>query len=153
VTQKAANGQDAIVQATIIKKCDRAYHRPESNKACKALTCQHTCDTTELETCPHKWTVRYSVNSRQREQSFTGLSEAQTFQLSVTTGKRTQGAMFADPRAGVAEFLPLCDRFIGGMAKGEREQQGHLPVQLRQPGGNGPAERPQRGTWPAWTPR
>jgi hypothetical protein len=45
--------------------------------------------------------VRYSVNSRQREQSFPTLTEAQTFQLTLSTGKRTQGAMFVDPRAGI----------------------------------------------------
>jgi hypothetical protein len=50
--------------------------------------------------CPHKWTVRYSVNSRQREQSFTELAEAQTFQLTLSTGKRVQGAMFTDPVPG-----------------------------------------------------
>jgi hypothetical protein len=67
--------------------------------------------------CPHKWTVRYSVNSRQREQSFTELGDAQTFQLTLSTGKRTQGAMFTDPRAGMTKFAPLCDAFIEGMAK------------------------------------
>jgi len=61
--------------------------------------------------------VRYSVNSRQREQSFGTLTEAQTFQLTLSTGKQTQGAMFTDPRAGIVEFLPLCDAYIEGMAK------------------------------------
>jgi hypothetical protein len=57
------------------------------------------------------------VNSRQREQSFSALTEAQTFQLTLSTGKQTQGAMFVDPRAGIVEFLPLCDTYIEGMAK------------------------------------
>jgi len=57
------------------------------------------------------------VNSRQREQSFGTLTEAQTFQLTLSTGKQTQGAMFVDPRAGIVEFLPLCDSYIDGMAK------------------------------------
>jgi hypothetical protein len=39
------------------------------------------------------------VNSRQREQSFPTLTEAQTFQLTLTSRKRTEGAMFTDPRA------------------------------------------------------
>jgi integrase len=57
------------------------------------------------------------VNSRQREQSFGTLTEAQTFQLTLSTGKQTQGAMFVDPRAGIVGFLPLCDTYIEGMAK------------------------------------
>jgi hypothetical protein len=57
------------------------------------------------------------VNSRQREQSFTELAEAQTFQLTLSTGKRVQGAMFTDPRAGMTRFLPLAEVFIGQMAR------------------------------------
>jgi hypothetical protein len=30
-------------------------------------TCQHTCEARQVADCAHKWTVRYSVNSRQRE--------------------------------------------------------------------------------------
>ena len=72
---------------------------PDSNKGCAAGTCQHTCEAWQAPNCPHKWTVRYSVDSRQREQSFGTLTEAQTFQLTLSTGKQTQGAMFTDPRA------------------------------------------------------
>ncbi len=115
--RKSSAEANATVQAAIVKKCDRSYHRPESNKGCTNGTCQHTCDPAQVEYCPHKWTVRYSVNSRQREQSFPALTEAQTFQLTLSTGKRTQGAMFVDPRAGIVEFLPLCDAYIEGMAK------------------------------------
>jgi len=57
------------------------------------------------------------VNSRQREQSFLTLDEAQTFQLTLTAGKRVQGAMFTDPRAGMTRFLPLAEVFIGQMAR------------------------------------
>jgi hypothetical protein len=121
VSRKSVKGQNspvqATIEATIFKKCDRTYHKPESNKACANGTCQHTCDADRLESCTHKWTVRYSVESRQREQSFTELDQAQTFQLELTTGKQTQGRMFIDPRAGLAEFLPLCGKFIDGMAK------------------------------------
>jgi hypothetical protein len=39
------------------------------------------------------------------------------FQLTLSTGKQTQGAMFTDPRAGIVAFLPLCDAYIKGMAK------------------------------------
>jgi integrase len=105
------------VQATVFKKCDRTYHKPGSNKGCAAGSCQHTCEAWQVPDCPHKWTVRYSVNSRQREQSFTELAEAQTFQLTLSTGKRVQGAMFTDPRAGIARFLPLADLYIEQMAR------------------------------------
>jgi hypothetical protein len=37
------------------------------------------------------------VNSRQREKSFASLTDAQTFQLTLSTGKQTDGAMFTDP--------------------------------------------------------
>jgi hypothetical protein len=117
VSRKAASGQNALVQGIIKKKCDRAYHKPGTNKGCSAGTCQHTCDPAQVENCAHKWTVVYSVSSRQREQSFATLAEAQTFQLTLSTGKRTQGSMFVDPRAGIVDFLPLCDKYIEGMAK------------------------------------
>ena len=115
--RKAVATQNSLVQATVFKKCDRSHHKPDSNKGCAAGTCQHTCEAWQAPNCPHKWTVRYSVNSRQREQSFGTLTEAQTFQLTLSTGKQTQGAMFTDPRAGIVEFLPLCDAYIEGMAK------------------------------------
>jgi hypothetical protein len=114
---RTAAKHNTLVQATIFKKCDRTYHKPGSNKGCVAGSCQHTCEPGRVPDCPHRWTVRYSVNSRQREQSFTSLDEAQTFQLTLSTGKRTQGAMFTDPRAGIAKFAPLADQFIEGMAR------------------------------------
>ncbi|MDQ2815598.1 MAG: tyrosine-type recombinase/integrase [Actinomycetota bacterium] len=114
---RSSTVKNTLVQATIFKKCDRTYHKPASNKGCIAGTCQHTCEGSQVPDCPHKWTVRYSVNSRQREQSFTTLTEAQTFQLTLSTDKRVQGAMFTDPRAGIVKFLPLCDTYIEGMAK------------------------------------
>jgi hypothetical protein len=52
----------------ILKKCDRSYHKPESNRACAAGTCQHTCE--HPQRCPHAWTLRYWANGRQRELSF-----------------------------------------------------------------------------------
>jgi hypothetical protein len=115
--RKPVNSQNTLVQATVFKKCDRTGHKPATNKACAAGSCQHTCDAAQTVTCAHKWTVRYSVNSRQREQSFATFTEAQTFQLTLSTGKQVQGRMFVDPRAGIAAFLPLCDAFIAGMAK------------------------------------
>jgi len=57
-----------------------------------------------VQECPHKWTVRYSVNSRQREASFGTLTEAQVFQADLSTKKVTQGALFTDPPAGARKF-------------------------------------------------
>ncbi len=114
---RASTAQNALVQATIFKKCDRSYHKPDSNKGCANGTCQHTCEAGQVAGRAHKWTVRYSVNSRQREQSFGTLTDAQTFQLTLSTGKQTQGAMFTDPRAGIVAFLPLCDAYVEGMAR------------------------------------
>jgi Phage integrase family len=115
--RRTSSAQNTLVQATVFKKCDRAHHNPDSNKWCAVGTCQHTCEPAQVGDCPHKWTVRYSVNSRQREQSFGTLTEAQTFQLTVSTGKQTQGAMFTDPRAGIVEFLPLCAAYVDGMVR------------------------------------
>jgi hypothetical protein len=56
------------LQGTIFKKCDMSAHKPDSNKACAAGTCQHTCATPDK--CPHAWTLRYSVNGKQKEESF-----------------------------------------------------------------------------------
>ncbi len=114
---KASSAVNATVQAVILKKCDRTYHKPETNKKCANGACQHTCEPARIETCSHKWTVRYSVNSRQREQSFTGLEGAQTFQLELSSNKKTQGDMFTDPRAGHVPFLPLCGKFVDGLEK------------------------------------
>ena len=52
----------------VFKKCDRASHKPDSNKACAADTCQHTCS--DVERCPHAWTLRYWAEGKQRERSF-----------------------------------------------------------------------------------
>ena len=114
---RTGRAHNTLVQATILKKCDRTWHKPGSNRGCAAGSCQHTCEAWQVPDCPHKWTVRYSVNSRQREQSFGTLDEAQTFQLTLSTGKRVQGAMFTDPRAGIARFLPLAEAYIEGMAR------------------------------------
>ena len=44
MSPKAVKGQNALVQATIFKKCDRTNHKPDSNKLCAGGTCQHTCE-------------------------------------------------------------------------------------------------------------
>jgi hypothetical protein len=117
VPRKSSTVANGLIQATILKKCDRVNHRPDSNKRCANGTCQHTCDPAQVENCAHKWTVRYSVNSSQREQSFATVTEAETFQLTLSTGKQTQGQMFTDPRAGLVKFLPLCGPFIDKIAR------------------------------------
>ncbi|HEY6790235.1 MAG TPA: hypothetical protein VI365_23300, partial [Trebonia sp.] len=110
---------------TILKKCDRTYHRPETNKSCAGGTCQHTCEAPEIERCRHAWTVRYTVNGVQRDKSFrdeidaakrvqrgSGLKKAQDFQLELTRGKRAQGKTYVDPKAGNELFGSACEAFI-----------------------------------------
>ena len=46
-TPTAAN---SLIQATILKKCDRTGHNPGSNKQCANGTCQHTCEPAQVET-------------------------------------------------------------------------------------------------------
>jgi integrase len=65
-----------------------------------------------VEQCRHKWTVRYSVNSRQREASFATLTEAQVFQAELSTKKVTQGALFTDPRAGARKFGDIRRQYV-----------------------------------------
>jgi hypothetical protein len=109
VTNKTPTKVNDLVQATILKKCDRANHRPEKNKGCaardrgeRAGACQHTCETAEIEKCSHKWTVRYPAHSVQGEKSFKTITEAEVWQLDLSAKKVTQGALFVDPNAGTA---------------------------------------------------
>jgi hypothetical protein len=121
----SSRGTNGKLQATVFKKCSREFHRPESNKGCASGTCQHTCEPSVIEKCPHKWTVRYVVNGTQRERSFadeidaqkrvrygTGLKKARDFQLELTRGKRAQGKTYVDPKAGSEPFGPACEAFI-----------------------------------------
>jgi hypothetical protein len=117
--ERSPRGTNGKLQAAILKKCDRTYHRPDSNKQCAGGTCQHTCEAAEVEKCRHAWTVRYTVNGVQRDKSFrdeidasrrvrygTGLKKAQDFQLELTRGKRAQGRTYVDPKAGNELFGP-----------------------------------------------
>ena len=121
-TQNDANGK---LQAVIIKKCSREFHRPETSKTCTNGTCQHTCEPEATGTCRHAWTVRYSVNGTQREKSFrdemddrkrvipgSGLGKARDFQLELTRGKRAQGRTYTDPKAAEEPFMDCAARFI-----------------------------------------
>ena len=115
------------LQGTIFKKCDMSAHKPHSNKACAAETCQHTC--TAPDRCPHAWTLRYSVNGKQKEESFrddmddkkrvrygTGLRKAQDAQLELTRGKRAEGQTYIAPTGAKDNFGEACEAFIATMA-------------------------------------
>jgi hypothetical protein len=123
--RRAGAGNNGKLQATVLKKCDRTYHRPGSNKQCAGGTCQHTCEASAIERCRHAWTVRYTVNGVQRDKSFrdeidaakrvqwgSGLKKAQDFQLELTRGKRAQGKTYVDPKAGNELFGPAAEAFI-----------------------------------------
>src|SRR5580693_4137224 len=99
MSRRAGTGNNGKLQATILKKCDRTYHRPVTNKLCSSGACHHTCEASEIDRCRHAWTVRYTVNGVQRDKSFrdemdarkrvqwgTGLKKAQDFQLELTRG-------------------------------------------------------------------
>jgi integrase len=117
MAKATATAPNSLIQAVIVKKCDRAGHRPDSNKGCANGTCQHTCEPAQVETCAHKWTVRYSANSRQREKSFAAFTDAETFQLNLSADKKAQGSLFVDPAAGNRPFAPECVKFVNGLAK------------------------------------
>ena len=125
MSRRAGTGNNGKLQATILKKCDRTYHRPGTNMQCAGGTCQHTCEPSQIERCRHAWTVRYTVNGVQRDKSFrdemdarkrvqwgTGLKKAQDFQLELTRGKRAQGKAYVDPRAGDELFGTAAEAFI-----------------------------------------
>jgi integrase len=107
----------------ILKKCDRRQHKPGSNRACAAGTCQHTCDRPDR--CPHAWTLRYFANGKQREMSFkddvdgqgrvkygSGQRKAKDARLKITHDKRADGASFVDPRGGREDFCEASDQWI-----------------------------------------
>lgn len=126
------NGNSGKLQGTIFKKCDRAAHRPESNRGCADGSCQHTCETPAVERCPHAWTLRYSVAGKQIEESFrddmdrnkrvrygTGLKKVQDAQLELTRGKRSQGQTYIAPKGGSANFGDAVEQLITHMAIGD----------------------------------
>ena len=116
---------------TVFKKCDRSNHRPETSKACAAGTCQHTCEPSAIEKCPHAWTLRYSVSGKQVEKSFrdkvhettgrtlygSGKKLAQDFQLKLTVDKRSADVTFADHgRTGKANFGEAAEAYLSHLA-------------------------------------
>ena len=62
--------------------------------------------------CAHKWTVRYSVNSRQCEASFGTLTEAHVFQADLSTKKVTQGDSLHRLRAGARKFGDMRREYV-----------------------------------------
>ena len=121
----------------VFKKCDRAGHKPDSNKACAAGTCQHTCS--DVERCPHAWTLRYWADGRQRERSFKdevrhgrtiyggGRKLAQDAQLKLTVDKRAGDRTFADyAKAGKANFGDAAEAFIMRLPVNDRSRSSYL---------------------------
>ena len=121
----------------VFKKCDLAGHKADSNKACAAGTCQHTCS--EVERCPHAWTLRYWADGRQRERSFkdevrngrtvygSGRKLAQDAQLKLTVDKRSGDRTFADySKAGKASFGGAAEAFIMRLPVNERSRSSYL---------------------------
>jgi integrase len=139
MARKGGNGNSGKLQGTIFKKCDRAAHRPQSNRQCAAGTCQHTCEPSAVERCPHAWTLRYSASGKQVEESYrddmdarkrvqygTGLKKAQDAQLELTRGKRAEGQTFIAPKGGSANFGDAAERCISHMAVSERSREAYL---------------------------
>jgi len=121
----------------IFKKCDRANHKPDSNKACAADACQHTCSN--VERCLHAWTLRYWTDGRQRERSFkdevrngrtvygSGRKLAQDAQLKLTVDKRAGDKTFADySKAGKANFGEAAEAFIMRLPVNDRSRSSYL---------------------------
>ena len=121
----------------VFKKCDMAGHKPDSNKACAAGTCQHTC--TDIERCSHAWTLRYWADGKQREPSFkdevrhgrtvygSGRKLAQDAQLKLTVNKRAGDKTFADySEAGKANFGEAAEAFIACLQVNDRTRDGYL---------------------------
>jgi integrase len=127
-------------EGIILKKCSTEWHKPATNAACRAGTCQHTCARDKIERCPHAWTLRYSVSGKQREQSFrddtdsttgrikhgTGKAKAKDAQLKLTHDKRALGQVFADPKAGSVNFAKAAEAHIARLAVNERSRQSYL---------------------------
>jgi integrase len=121
----------------VFKKCDRANHKTDTNKACASGACQHTCS--DPERCSHAWTLRYWADGRQRERSFkdetrngrtvygSGKKLAQDAQLKLTVDKRAGDKTFADyTKAGKANFGQAAEAFIARLQVNDRSRQSYL---------------------------
>jgi hypothetical protein len=127
----AESGDTRMDRAGVIfKKCDIRLHKPDTNRACAAETCQHTCKTPDR--CQHAWTLRYWANGGQREQSFrddidqstgrvkygTGKRKAKDAQLKIEHDKRAEGASFID------DYQRL--RYGAGQIPDGSKERGHI---------------------------
>ena len=121
----------------VFKKCDMSGHKPDSNKACAASTCQHSCK--DVERCSHAWTLRYWADGKQRERSFqdevrngrtaygSGRKLAQDAQLKLTVDKRAGDKTFADyGKAGKANFGAAAETFIARLQVNQRSRESYL---------------------------
>lgn len=139
-------------------------HKPDSNKACAAGTCQHTCK--DIERCPHAWTLRYWADGKQRERSFkdevrnkrtvygSGRKLAQDAQLKPTVDKRADDRTFADYVKGCkGSFGEAAEAFISRLQVDDRTRGSYLSVYHTHvklvygkphPGAG--------GRWPGWRP-
>jgi hypothetical protein len=51
MSRRAGTGNNGKLQAAVLKKCDRAYHRPQTNKQCASGSCQHACEPSQIDRC------------------------------------------------------------------------------------------------------
>ena len=89
---------------TIVKKCDRGNHKPETNKNCAAGICQHTCD--KPDRCPHAWTLRYTLNGKQLEKSFKDTVNQRTGRVNYGSGKKLAQAVTGRPYPEQETVIP-----------------------------------------------
>ncbi len=104
----------SATEGTIFKKCDMKAHRPESNRACRAGTCQHTC--ARPDRCSHAWTLRYLSDGKQRERSYSTKKLAEEAQLQMSHDKRAGERVFIDRNAASKEkFGAACIAYIDAL--------------------------------------
>jgi hypothetical protein len=127
----------------VFKKCDRSNHHPETSKGCAAGTCQHTCEPSAVEKCPHAWTLRYSVNGKQVERSFkdevhptsgrtlygSGRRLAQDFQLKTTVDKRSGDITFASHgKTGKQNFGEAAEIYLSRLQVNDNSRERYTQV-------------------------
>jgi integrase len=134
---KAVSTVPEKIEGTIFKKCDRAFHRPDSNRNCKAGTCQHTCQSDATGQCTHAWTLRYMSEGKQRELSFrdkvkadgrteygSGRKEAEKARIRLTSDKISGDFVFIDYRdSGKEKFGPLALAWIASRSVGAQSKE------------------------------
>jgi integrase len=97
------------------------------------------CGCAGQATCPHKWTLRYWADGRQRELSFadeldgsgrprygSGKRLARDAQLKIAHDKRAR--VFIDPRLGSARFRDECEKWISRHAVTELTKEAYKNI-------------------------